>query len=262
MQLICCQLDIVWENKAATHQRVTRLLDGATIRPGALVVLPEMFDTGFSLDVGRTAEDEARPSQRFLAATARRLGVFVLGGIVSRAGPDRGRNEAVVFDPQGNEVARYCKLHPFSFGQEDKHFEPGEHLAAFTWAGLTVAPFVCYDLRFPEVFRSAARRGAQVLAVIANWPAARQSHWLTLLEARAIENQAYVVGVNRCGEDPNHTYGGRSLVVDPRGQIVADAGPDECAVTADVDAGGLADYRKQFPALRDMRDEFIFNPPA
>jgi len=120
-----------------------------------------------------------------------------------------------------------------------------------------VAPFVCYDLRFPEVFRIAAARGAQLLAVIANWPSAREAHWLTLLRARAIENQAYVAGVNRCGEDPRLRYTGRSVIIDPRGEVLADAGSDEAVITADIDLADLEEYRRSFPALADMRRELL-----
>jgi omega-amidase len=120
-----------------------------------------------------------------------------------------------------------------------------------------VAPFICYDLRFPEAFRVATRRGAQVLAVIANWPAAREGHWMTLLRARAIENQTFVIGVNRCGTDPNHTYSGRSQIIDPRGEILADAGSTEGLIHGRLDLQLLTAYRNEFPALRDMRDDLL-----
>jgi len=118
-----------------------------------------------------------------------------------------------------------------------------------------VAPFICYDLRFPELFRMAVRQGAQLYVVIANWPASRVHHWVTLLQARAIENQAYVVGVNRCGSDPKVAYAGRSLVVSPRGVILADAGGGERVLSAELDLAALQAYRAEFPVLQDMRWE-------
>ena len=123
--------------------------------------------------------------------------------------------------------------------------------ALFPWGGFTVAPFVCYDLRFPELFRAAARKGADLLVVIAAWPVKRIEHWLTLLRARAIENQAWVVGVNRCGREPHFIYNGRSVVVDPHGAIVADAGEIEKVLAASVDAEAVRAWRAEFPALRD-----------
>ena len=121
----------------------------------------------------------------------------------------------------------------------------------FEWRGFVVAPFVCYDLRFPEIFRAAAHRGASLFVVIALWPVKRQQHWLTLLQARAIENQAYVVGVNRVGAEPEFLYPGRSVVVDPHGVIIADAGEREHILAAALDVNVVAAWRRDFPALRD-----------
>jgi omega-amidase len=253
MVVACCQLDIAWEDKERNHARVAALLDTAPLPRGSLLFLPEMFATGFSMNVERTTEGTERKSERFLAGLARERGLHIVAGVVTTAVDGRGRNEAVVFDPSGREQARYCKLHPFTYGGESRLFASGEHVVTFEWSGCTVAPFVCYDLRFPEAFRLAVRKGAQLLAVIANWPVEREEHWLTLLRARAIENQAYVVGANRCGTDPRLRYSGRSLIVDPRGEVLAEGGSGEGIVRAEVDLGALDTYRRTFPALGDMR---------
>jgi omega-amidase len=257
MQLLCLQLDIAWEDKRANHARVRALVEEAAPEPGSLVVLPEMFATGFSMSVGSIAEPPAGESQRFLARLAREHRVCVLGGIASAGRDGRGSNECVVYSAEGEEIARYAKLHPFAHGGEDRHYSAGHSLASFPWAGFEVAPFICYDLRFPEVFRRAVRRGATLLVVIANWPAARGLHWTTLLRARAIENQAYVVGVNRCGRDPNFEYPGRSMVVGPDGELVAEAADGETVIRAEPDPAFLRRYREQLPFLRDMRGEFV-----
>ncbi len=123
-----------------------------------------------------------------------------------------------------------------------------------------MAPLVCYDLRFPEIFRRAAVQGATLLVVIANWPAPRVAHWRQLLIARAIENQAYVVGVNRAGSDPKLVYPGSSLVIDPRGAIVAELDDRPGLLTATLDLAALEEYRRQFPALADIRPEFLGGP--
>jgi omega-amidase len=253
MIVACCQLDVAWEDKGANYAKVRALVKTNPPPPGSLLLLPEMFATGFSMDVARIAEDAGRATESFLASLARELGVCVVGGLVSIQDDGRGRNEAVVFDPEGRELARYCKLHPFSFGGEDRHYAAGAEVVTFDWAGVRVAPFICYDLRFPEVFRSAVRREAQLYAVIANWPSAREAHWSALLRARAIENQAYVAGVNRCGADPRLAYSGRSLIFDPRGECLAEADGREGLIHAPVDLPALLDYRKAFPALADMR---------
>jgi predicted amidohydrolase len=259
MQIIACQLDIAWEDKAANHQRVRGLLASAPVTPGALVVLPEMFATGFSMHVATIAEPPDGPTHRFLGALAREHLVFVLGGVVTRAADGRGRNEAVVFGPDGALVTCYAKMHPFSYAGETKHYQAGERTVLFTWHDFHVAPFVCYDLRFPEVFRRAVRAGAELLVVIANWPQPREEHWLALLAARAIENQAYVVGVNRAGSDPHVRYSGKSRIIGPRGEIVAEAGSGEQLVAADLDLASLVEYRRAFPALSDMRADLL--PP-
>ncbi|MBN2369318.1 MAG: carbon-nitrogen family hydrolase [Vicinamibacteria bacterium] len=253
MIVACCQIDIVWENKPANHDRVRALIDGASLSAGSLILLPEMFSTGFSMDVARISEGSGGESAAFLSELARTRECHVLGGVVARGGDGRGRNEAVLFDPAGREVARYAKLHPFSFGGEERHYAAGESVVTFMLEGWTVAPFICYDLRFPEAFRAAVRRNVELFLVIANWPASRQTHWITLLQARAVENQAYVAGVNRCGRDPRQSYMGRSLIIDPRGRILADGGGAETVVAAELDRDSLLAYRREFPALADMR---------
>ncbi len=250
MNLFAVQPDIVWEDKTANFRKVRALLAANPPTPGSLVVLPEMFACGFSMNLAVTRQDERREDESFLRDLARETQATVLGGVVSPAG-ERGRNEAVAFSPDGSLLARYAKIHPFSLGGEDVGHAAGSEIVTFSWGGFTVAPFVCYDLRFPEIFRAAARRGADLLVVIALWPVKRQQHWLTLLQGRAIENQAWVVGVNRVGTDPQFTYAGRSVVVDPHGVIVADAGAQERVLAAALDPEMAKAWRRDFPALRD-----------
>lgn len=253
MEVVGIQLDIAWEDPRSNRERVDRLVEEADVEPGSLIVLPEMFATGFSMDVSAVAQPRAGETEMFLSSVARKCGVRVLGGVVTPGTGGKGRNEAVAFDEGGEETARYCKRHPFSFAGETDYYEPGDDIVTFGCSGFTVSPFICYDLRFPECFRMSVGRGTDVFVVIANWPAAREAHWQALLRARAIENQAYVIGVNRCGNDPNHSYSGRSLVVDPVGEVIADAGEKEGIVRAGLDGEFLAKCRREFPALADMR---------
>jgi len=255
MKIFCCQLDIAWENKTANFARVQKLLSSANAPSGSLVVLPEMFATGFSMEVSAIAEPASDSSltAAFLSRAAQEFGIYLMGGVVCGTTDGRGRNQAVVFSPQGKEIARYSKCQPFSLGGESQHYEAGKEIVIFNWQGFTVAPFVCYDLRFPELFRAAVRRDAQLFAVIANWPVKRIHHWTALLQARAIENQAYVVGVNRTGTDPKYNYNGRSLIVNPHGEILADAGVGEGVISAEADLEIVKAWRAEFPALQDMR---------
>lgn len=261
MKVYCCQIDIAWENKAANHDKVRRLLADERPAHGSLVALPEMFATGFSLDVPAISETTTRESEKFLSAAAKKFGIFLLAGVVNSMPDGRGRNEAVVFSPDGTELARYAKMQPFALGGELQRFAPGPRPITFAWRDCQVAPFICYDLRFPEVFRPVAWLEPQLIVVIANWPDTRLHHWVRLLQARAIENQAYVVGVNRCGRDPRYVYsGGRSLILDPHGEILADAGGSEGFISAELDLAKLAEYRAAFPALKDLRADLV-KPP-
>ncbi len=252
MRVHAVQLDCVWESPAENQDRTRRLLAAAAVPPGGLIVLPEMFLTGFSLRTELTAQDEGGGQEVYMADLAQRFGCALLGGVVVRdASGGRPRNEALAFAPDGRLLARYTKRFPFSLGGESAAHAAGDKAVAFDFGGLRMAPLVCYDLRFPEVAREAAACGAEMLVCIASWPVARVEHWLTLLRARAIENQAWVVGVNRCGRDPNFKYPGRSVVVDPQGVIIADASDREQVLSAFCDPEVARNWRRDFPALRD-----------
>ena len=253
MKIYCVQHDIAWENRRANFAKVEALLAAARPQAGSLVLLPEMFASGFSLNIPAIRESRDRETERFLAATAKKLGIYLLGGIVTTKTNGKGSNQAVVFTPEGSELTRYTKMQPFTFGGESAKYDAGKTTTLFAWQGFKVSPFICYDLRFPEHFRTATKRGAQFITVIANWPVTRIQHWITLLQARAIENQAYVAGVNRCGSDPKLTYNGRSLIISPKGDILADAGNGETVISADVNLDELLAYRRDLPFLADMR---------
>lgn len=220
--------------------------------PGSLVVLPEMFGTGFSMNVDGIAEPTGcGPAAKFLASIARDFQVWVVGGLVEKAPTGPGRNMAVGYGPDGLPTVRYQKMKTFTPGGETKHYEPGNASAEFDWPPLKCGVFICYDLRFPELFTPLARTGVGLYLIIANWPWMRTAHWVTLLQARAIENQAYVAGVNRCGEDPHFRYSGRTLIVDPKGAILADAGESESMISAEINPDFLKQYRADFPVLGD-----------
>lgn len=255
MRVACCQFDIAWEDKAANYGRVDVLVRAAGLEAGTLLLLPEMFATGFSMNADRIVEAVDGPTATFVGSLARQHGIYVLAGVVLRPehGSPRPRNEALLFGPDGRLACRYAKIHRFTFAGEDGHYGAGERPVACDVAGWRVQPAVCYDLRFPELFRGRETRGAELICVIANWPAARESHWLALLRARAIENQAYVAAVNRCGRDPNVAYSGRSQIIDPRGEVLADGDGEERVIRAEVDLDALQDYRRKFPALSDIR---------
>lgn len=230
---------------------------GADWEAGSLLVLPELFATGFSMNPQRVGEEEQGPTEEFLAELAVQYRSTVLGGVCRKLVQGKGGNEAVAFGPDGTRLCRYRKIHSFSPAGETEAYEAGNSVVTFPWNGFKVAPLICYDLRFPEVFRAASTQGADFLIVISSWPERRQHHMTVLLQARAIENQAYVLGVNRTGEDPHFTYQGGSVLFGPQGEILAEAGSAEGFLTAEVSPTLPAQWRKDFPALRDRRTDLF-----
>jgi predicted amidohydrolase len=251
MHVHLLQLDIRWEDAAANRRRVLEMVRGHAIGAGDLLLLPEMFDTGFSFNVGVTADRDGA-SRRFVCDLAREREVTVGAGITVVDGDGRARNRAIVVSPAGEVVATYDKQRLFPLGSpsEAECLTAGDAVTLFEWNGLRVSPLICYDLRFPELFGEGLRAGAQAFALIANWPVDRGAHWRALAIARAIENQAFVFAVNRVGADPKLRYGGGSLVVDPMGVVLAEGDGAEGVVSAAVDPRVLEAWRGRFPSWK------------
>jgi omega-amidase len=253
MQVVAVQFDVAWEDKPANFEKVRQLLAQVAPEKDALVVLPEMFATGFSMNTASIAEPYGGQTETFLAETAREFGVYLIGGAAVRGKDGQARNKALVFSPTGELLSFYAKMRPFTPGGEAEHYVAGDKPVAIRWGECTVSPFVCYDLRFPELFRQAAAAWRpELFVVIASWPEKRIAHWRRLLEARAIENQAYVVGVNRIGRDPYYAYTGGSVIVDPMGLTMTEAGERESSISARLDLANLRKYREGLPFLEDM----------
>ncbi|MEQ8770848.1 MAG: nitrilase-related carbon-nitrogen hydrolase [Phycisphaerales bacterium] len=255
------QLDIAWEDREANYAAVRRLLEPASVQPGDFVLLPELFDSGFSLNTEVTADRDGRTGA-FLRDLAAELRCTVQGGrTVREPGADLATNRMTVYTGFETEAPRlladYSKVHPFSFGREGERFTGGTEVVTYPWTGpegsLTVCPAVCYDLRFPELFRRGLRMGAELFAIGANWPSPRRQHWRTLAQARAIENQAFVLAVNRTGDDPHLPYAGDTLAIDPAGIVLADPGETECVASVTIEIARVGLWRAEFPAWRDAR---------
>lgn len=258
--VVAVQMDVAWEDPRTNLARAEELVASASPRAGSLVILPELFATGYTMSPEPFAEREGGVTEQFLAQLARRHRSTVIGGVVG-AGGVRPRNEAVVLGPDGSVLVRYRKTHLFTSAGESDAYLPGDEIVLFQWQGLAVAPLICYDLRFPEVFRAAAEAGAGMFAVIASWPSRRHHHWDLLLQARAIENLAFVAGVNRCGTDPTADYAGGTAVIDPLGVVRSRAGNAEIVLKVAIDPLEAANWRDRFPAERDRRF-FASSPPA
>lgn len=247
------QLDIAWEDQKENYERVRQLLDRADVEPGDFVLLPEMFDTGFSFNIEKT-NDKGGSTIAFLVELASEFQVMVQGGrTVAACHKCAASNVATVVGADGKVVAEYAKVHPFSIGRENEAFEGGSEVLVYQWGGVKVCPAICYDLRFPELFRLGMLKGAEVFALGACWPSARQHHWRALLIARAIENQAYVLGCNRTGKDPALEYVGGSIVVSPKGEVLGELGAEASVLSVQVDGGEVRRWREKFPAWRDVK---------
>lgn len=250
MRVGLVQHDIAWESRDETLARVEPLVDKAVAEGAELVVLPEVFAVGFTMDTAKVAEPAGGgETAAWLAAQAARHGIWI-GGSVPEGTP-RPRNTFVIAGADGT-VHRYAKRHPFAYGGESEHYDAGDERVTVTLDGLRVSPLICYDLRFADASWSLAA-DTDVYLYVASWPAPRRHHWRSLLVARAIENQAYVVGVNRVGSGGGLDYAGDSMVVDPMGEVLCDAGADEGVHVVDIDPTRVAQVRADLPFLEDRR---------
>jgi predicted amidohydrolase len=251
VKVAAVQHDIVWEDADGTRQRVRPLIARAADEGARIIVLSEMFATGFSMNPQKVAEDEGGPSEQFLVDRAAEHDAYLIASIAQRGADGRYRNNAVVAAPDGT-VHRYAKIHPFSFAGEDERYAAGEKHVTVPIDDLNVSVFICYDLRFADEFWALAEQ-TDLYVVPANWPQPRHEHWSVLLKARAIENQAYVLGVNRVGPAKDLPHVGGSALIDPMGRTLIEGAADEAVLVAEADPAVVADVRARFPFLADRR---------
>ena len=249
MKVSILQHDIVWGKPAENRQR---LAEQIAAQPHAdLYVLTEMWSTGFAINPEGVAErDEA--SLQWMKDMAVQQQAAIAGSLAIEQ--DGSFHNRLYFVKPDGEVEYYDKRHLFSYGGEDKYYSPGTERVVVEWKGVRFLLTVCYDLRFPVWMRYCNDYDA--IICVANWPTVRIDSWQTLLRARAIENQCYVVGVNRVGKDPNCDYCGCSAIINPYGQTIAECEKDkECSMEAVFDMEKLNAYRVKFPALKE-KDKF------
>lgn len=252
MKIAALQRDIVWEAPETNFERIRPQAKRARDCGAELFVLPEMYSVGFSMEAERIAEPEDGPSTRFLQELAREHGMWTCGSVPVRPEGEKLPYNTLVFAAPDGSLERYRKLHPFTYAKEHEHYGAGTRIVTLDIAGVRVTPFICYDLRFADEFWNAAA-GTDVYLVVANWPEKRRDAWSALLLARAHENQAYVVGVNRVGHGNGLDYSGDSAIIDPRGELLVTASRRETLLFADIDPGWVSECRAKFPVLRDRR---------
>lgn len=247
MNITIIQHDIAWAKPAENRAHLSEVID--TTEPTDLIVLPEMFSTGFATEPKGIAESDGR-SLAWMKGAAAARGCAVAGSVATVEDGDYF-NRFYFVHPSG-EVAWYDKRHLFTYGGEHRHFTAGQEAVMVEYRGARIRLFVCYDLRFPVWSRNSGEEPYDIALYVASWPTSRIEAWDTLLKARAIENQCYVVGVNRIGTDPACTYCGSSAIINPYGQVAASCGRGvAAAITTEIDIDALKAFREKFPVLND-----------
>jgi omega-amidase len=250
MKIALIQYNPEWENKEANKKKILSMIKD--IEGTDLFIFPEMTLTGFTMKSGEMSETIQGDSYRFFAAIAKEKLSNIFAGVIERRN-NRNYNTLIHIKSDGLLVKLYRKVHPFSYSDENKYYFAGSKPAITKIRKWNVGLTICYDLRFPELFRKYGKKRTHLIVNIANWPDTRIEHWRTLLKARAIENQCYVAGVNRLGKDPKLNYIGFSSVFDPMGKEVVAVENCEKVIVAEIDKNYVNEVREKFPFLDDIK---------
>ncbi|MBZ9636940.1 nitrilase-related carbon-nitrogen hydrolase [Clostridium sp. FP1] len=255
MKLALAQVDIAWEDKAINKETTLQFIKQASTEKVDMIFFPEMTLTGFSMNTSLIGENNNETTE-FFKEMSSKFNIFIGFGYVE--GTTNSKNKYSVVAPSGEELVNYTKIHPFSFGGEPEFYQSGNQIEFFNAFDFTIAPFICYDLRFPEVFQIASKP-ATLITVAANWPLGRREHWITLLKARAIENQCYIAGVNRVGKGNGLTYSGDSMIIDPLGNIISSLYMEDGLIIADICKSDVSHIRNNFSLKEDRKDGLYYN---
>ena len=257
MKISCIQMDMQFAAPEENFRKAERLIAEAAKGGCDVVVLPETWNTGFFPKEGllELCDDDGKQVRTRLGALAKQYHVNLIAGSVANRRQNKVYNTAYVFDREGGEIASYDKTHLFTPMGEDQWFSKGDHLAPFTLDGVRCGIIICYDVRFPELIRTYALDGLDVLFVVSQWPNVRIPHLLALTKARAIENQMFVVCCNSCGRAGETVYGGNSSIHDPWGERLVLAGEKEQIITADCDLSVVKGIRETINVFRDRRPQ-------
>ncbi|MDF2717468.1 MAG: nitrilase [Paenibacillus sp.] len=252
------QMDIAIGEPDANFAKLAQMMEEAvrTDPKPDVIVFPEMWNTGYALDrIRDIADRNGERTAAFISGFCRKHGVNVVAGSVAELDGERVRNTIYAFDREGNRTAEYSKIHLFRLMDEEKYLHAGDRPGLLDVDGVLSGMMICYDIRFPELTRKLALGGAKLLFVPAEWPHPRLHHWKTLLTARAIENQMYVVACNRVGTSGTTSFFGHSMVIDPWGEIMAEGDESERILTAEIDLSVVDKVRSTIPVFADRRPE-------
>lgn len=254
MKIGLAQMDIVFENKHVNMLKVDELLKSAKKNSIDLLIFPEMTLTGFSMNLKDMLEDSPlkSPSVAWFSMKAVEYNINIAFGYIEKHG-DMGLNNLVILSKKGNPLSKYSKIHPFSYGKESQYYKGGDEFILTRLEDLIIGSTICYDLRFPELYQILSKK-ANIILVIANWPEKRNDAWITLLKARAIENQCYIAGVNKVGMFGNTYYSGDSMIIDPVGNVITSLSHDEGVIYTDINIDEVDSLRKRFNVREDRKD--------
>ncbi len=257
MKVCAAQYDIAWEDVSANMRICERFFREAADASADLIVFPEMSLTGFTMNKA-LSEGSHGMTVRFFSVQSVKYGLDCVFGYAERI-EDKVYNRLVYCSSDGISERRYSKIHPFSYGGECDIFTAGEDVCMFSLGEIDFGMTICYDLRFPELYQRLSA-GCGCIIVSANWPRSRREHWITLLKARAIENQCYIIGCNRTGTGGGIEYSGDSCIISPEGTVIACAqGNDSQLITAELSASAVSDLRESFPLKNDRKNTLYRN---
>lgn len=251
MKIALAQMNIEFENKLKNKEKCLSFIKNAKDKASDLIIFPEMTLTGFSMNTAYISEDNNETLNWFKAQASHNKLFIGFGHVVNEA--NKCKNRFTIVSPIGKVLLSYDKIHPFSYSLEDKYYEGGNTIVYTQIGDFNVSPFICYDLRFPEIFQIASKE-SNLITVAANWPKSRRDNWITLLKARAIENQCYVAGVNAIGVIDGFEYSGDSIIIDPIGNILAKAEQKEQLVITDINHKEVIRFRTHFSIKNDRRE--------
>ncbi|WP_396021182.1 carbon-nitrogen family hydrolase [Bacillus sp. S/N-304-OC-R1] len=252
----CVQMDIAYGDPVKNLELAEKWFDKAASENCTVVVLPELWSTGYDLErLPEIGHKEGVDIIHFLQEQAKKHGFQIVGGSIAKGTDDGFLNTLYVVDKEGNVVHEYSKLHLIQLMDEHLYLKAGTDETFFMLDGEASSSFICYDIRFPEWLRKPIIKGAKTMFVVAEWPIQRLDHWRTLLRARAIENQCYVIACNRSGEDKNNKFAGHSMIIDPWGEVVSEGGEGEELVIGEVNFDHIDSIRSQIPVFEDRRPE-------
>ncbi|GMB08707.1 carbon-nitrogen family hydrolase [Thermolongibacillus altinsuensis] len=255
-KIACLQLDIAFGNPTENKQQVHKQFEQLRDEHPDVVILPEFWSTGYDLTrLEEIADENGEETKTLISQLARTYHTHIVAGSIAKKTNNGITNTMYIVNRHGEVVSEYSKVHLFQLMDEHLYLQAGDQLGLFTLDETLCAGVICYDIRFPEWIRVHTAKGAEILFVVAEWPLARLSHWRTLLQARAIENQCYVIACNRAGSDPNNVFAGHSFVIDPWGEIIAEADEHPGIVTATIDLKKVKEVRKKIPIFADRRPD-------